>query len=224
VPGPAFAPGADDAAEAVEDEAAAEDEAAVEDEAAASVLPVGPDDPVRPVFGGSAFVSGLAGSALMAAGWAAGATGDVGPPGLAPGLPASGLASDVPGFAATTGSVAGRGGVPDPCGACAAGPGAPGFPPPVAAEVDDDDDTGADDVDAGAPAGRVPVPDGLGCPGFPGAGSGFRPPDPGLSASLGGGVTGKSSNSSASPRPPSTAATPGARARYGGSPSLSPHP
>ncbi|WP_457106328.1 hypothetical protein [Methylobacterium sp. P5_C11] len=97
-------------------------------------------------------------------------------------------------MADTTGSVAGLGGIPvtDPCGAFAASPrpGATGFAPPVA----DAEDAEVDAVDADAVADRGWPADGIGCPGLPGTASGFRPPDPGLSASLGGGVTGKSSN------------------------------
>jgi hypothetical protein len=136
------------------------------------------------------------------------------------GWPASDFGSIGPGLAVTTGSVADLGGIPgaDPCG--------PFAPPAAVEEVEADAlaDVLADveAVDADVVAGRDAPPGGLDGPGLPGAASGFRPPGPGLSASLGGGVTGKSSNSTASPRPPSTAAAPGARARYGGPASLSP--
>ena len=139
-----------------------------------------------------------------------------GPVAPKPGLPASGFASVEPGFAATTGSVAGLGGIPEPwldpwpdpcpapCGALAVEPGAAGFTPPVADDVDEE---AIDAVDAGAGVAGAGVtlaspPGEFGCPGRPDPASGFRLPDPGLSASLGGGVTGRSSNSSCVAVPP----------------------
>ncbi|WP_244534935.1 hypothetical protein [Methylobacterium sp. UNC300MFChir4.1] len=189
-------------------------EAVDDDEADAPVLPSEAED-AAPAVTGSGFAP---------ADWAAGPVDGFRPSVPETGLPASAFGSVVPGLAVTTGSVAGLGGVPDadPCG--------PRTPPAAVEEVEADieadveADVGADveAVDADVAAGRDAPPGGLDCPGLPGAASGFRPPGPGLSASLGGGVTGKSSNSSASPRPPNTAAAPGARARYGGPASLSP--
>ncbi|WP_236952930.1 hypothetical protein [Methylobacterium phyllosphaerae] len=206
--GSAVAPVAADAvAEAVDDDAVADDEVVV------------------PGFVSNLSDPALSASGLAPGGWAAGP--DVGfrPSVPGPGLTPSGRASLVPGLADTTGSVAGLGGVPsgDPCGpfTVSAGPETLGFAPAAVDAEDVEADTEA--VDADVAGDRDAPPGGRDDPGLPGAASGFRPPGPGLSASLGGGVTGKSSNSSASPRPPSTAAAPGARARYGGPASLSPH-